>query len=156
MRNKTQNQIQARTTVPCQKISNLYNSSNHSFLDWLKSFSKHRLIWGTCAGLIVLSDQLVAKGTKTGGQEILGGLPVRTTSNQWGCQTESFEQLTEIPFIKNPEIPFAIIAQLPSDSLLSRSCTTHQQSLGPDSHVVAVKFQHLFATSFWPELSPGT
>ncbi|POW00662.1 hypothetical protein PSTT_12985, partial [Puccinia striiformis] len=40
--------------------------------------------------------------------------------------------------------------------LLSRSCTTHQQSLGPDSHVVAVKFQHLFATSFWPELSPGT
>ncbi|KAI7937684.1 hypothetical protein MJO29_014999 [Puccinia striiformis f. sp. tritici] len=38
--------------------------------------------------------------------------------------------------------------------LLSRSCTTHQQSLGPDSHVVAVKFQHLFATSFWPELSP--
>ncbi|KAH9442334.1 hypothetical protein MJO29_015004 [Puccinia striiformis f. sp. tritici] len=160
------------------------DSSNHSFLDWLKSFSQHRFVWGTCAGLILLSDQLVAEGTKTGGQEILGGLPVRTTRNQWGRQTESFEQLIEIPFIKDPEIlfpaifirapmihtiletpaedsqkqqqPLKIIAQLPPDSFSSRLDTTDQQSLGPDSHVVAVKFQHLFATSFHPELSPDT
>ncbi|KAA1122374.1 hypothetical protein PGTUg99_037186 [Puccinia graminis f. sp. tritici] len=154
--------------------------SNHSFLDWLKSFAKHRFVWGTCAGLILLSDQLVSEGTKTGGQEVLGGLPIKTTRNQWGRQTESFEQLIEIPFIKNPETPFPaifirapmihtileraepengsklqIIAHLPQDCV-SRTPAQTGQSLGPDSHVVAVKFNHLFATSFHPELSPDT
>ncbi|OAV99711.1 hypothetical protein PTTG_11712 [Puccinia triticina 1-1 BBBD Race 1] len=153
-------------------------SSNHSFLDWLKSFAKHRFVWGTCAGLILLSDELVSEGAKAGGQEILGGLPIRTTRNQWGRQTESFEQMIEIPFIKNPETPFPaifirapmihtilekadedndskpeIIAHLPRHSL-SRTQAQTNQSLGPDSHVVAVRFSRLFATSFHPELSP--
>lgn len=157
------------------------DASNHSFLDWLKSFAKNRFVWGTCAGLILLSDQLVSEGTKTGGQEVLGGLPIKTTRNQWGRQTESFEQLIDIPFIKNPEKPFPaifirapmihtilekggnevdnsklkIIAHLPQDSL-SRTPAQADRDLGPDSHVVAVKFNHLFATSFHPELSPDT
>jgi 5'-phosphate synthase pdxT subunit len=95
-------------------------------------------------------------------------------------KTESFEQLIDIPFIKNPEKPFPaifirapmihtilekgeeidnsklkIIAQLPQDSL-SRTPAQADGGLGPDSHVVAVKFNHLFATSFHPELSPDT
>jgi 5'-phosphate synthase pdxT subunit len=64
------------------------DASNYSFLDWLKSFAKNRSVWGTCAGLILLSDQLVSEGTKTGGQEVLGGLPIKTTRNQWGRQVE--------------------------------------------------------------------
>lgn len=84
-------------------------ADQHSLLDWLRSFSKHRAVWGTCAGLILLSDQLVSDTAKLGGQETLGGLPIRTNRNYWGRQAESFEQMLEIPSIKNPEVPFPAI-----------------------------------------------
>lgn len=151
------------------------DSSNYSFLDWLKSFVKHRKVWGTCAGLILLSDELISEGTKAGGQETLGGLPIKTTRNRWGRQTESFEQLIEIPSIKNPETLFpAIFIRAPMIHTILRNSTLQHDSnikviahlpqsglpksyndsdLGPDSNVVAIKFNHLFATSFHPELS---
>jgi len=160
------------------------SAPHYSFLDWLRSFAKHRCVWGTCAGLILLSDQLVSQGSKIGGQDLLGGIPIKTTRNQWGRQTESFEHLISIPCIKNPDTPFPaifirapmihtildagegagseqlkVIAELPQDSLSRPQAAAqpaNQQSLGPDSHVVAVKFKHLFATSFHPELSPDT
>ena len=45
--------------------------------------------WGTCAGLILLSQQ--ANASKKGGQELIGGLGVRVHRNHFGRQMESFE-----------------------------------------------------------------
>ena len=39
------------------------NEFDHKLMNWL---SKKRMVWGTCAGLILLSDEL--KGQKEGGQ----------------------------------------------------------------------------------------
>ncbi|MBW0488679.1 hypothetical protein O181_028394 [Austropuccinia psidii MF-1] len=143
------------------------DSSDFSLMDWIKSFCKERAVWGTCAGMILLSDELVSQGTKSGGQDFLGGLPIRTTRNQWGRQTESFEYSIEIPCLKNPSQPFpaifirapvihtildkqlktSVVASLPPISLPST------MDLGPDAHVVAIRSNNLFATSFHPELS---
>lgn len=55
--------------------------------------------WGTCAGLILLSES--ANRTKKGGQELIGGLDVRVNRNHFGRQTESFEAELDLPFLRN-------------------------------------------------------
>jgi 5'-phosphate synthase pdxT subunit len=53
--------------------------------------------WGTCAGLILLSEK--ANATKKGGQELIGGLDVRVQRNHFGRQVESFIADVELPFL---------------------------------------------------------
>ncbi|PNY28892.1 pyridoxal 5'-phosphate synthase subunit PDX2, partial [Tolypocladium capitatum] len=60
--------------------------------------------WGTCAGLILLSEQ--ANATKKGGQELIGGLGVRVHRNHFGRQIESFEEGLELPFLGAAAAPF--------------------------------------------------
>jgi len=43
-----------------------------------------RPTWGTCAGMILLSQQ--ATGGKKGGQDLIGGVDVRVGRNGWGSQ----------------------------------------------------------------------
>lgn len=58
---------------------------------------QQRPVWGTCAGLILLSDE--ANATKKGGQELIGGLAVRVHRNHFGRQIESFEAPLDLPFL---------------------------------------------------------
>ena len=60
---------------------------------------KRKPTWGTCAGLILLAES--ANRTKKGGQELIGGLDVRVHRNYFGRQTESFEALLDLPFLKD-------------------------------------------------------
>lgn len=53
--------------------------------------------WGTCAGLIFLSEQ--ASAAKRGGQELVGGLDVKVHRNHFGRQRESFVTDLELPFL---------------------------------------------------------
>ncbi|KAI5923564.1 class I glutamine amidotransferase-like protein [Camillea tinctor] len=53
--------------------------------------------WGTCAGLILLSEE--ASATKRGGQELIGGLDVKVHRNHFGRQIESFVTDLELPFL---------------------------------------------------------
>lgn len=55
--------------------------------------------WGTCAGLIFLSE--AASSTKRGGQELIGGLDVRVHRNHFGRQRESFVTDLELPFLSS-------------------------------------------------------
>jgi 5'-phosphate synthase pdxT subunit len=65
----------------------------------LREFVKlHRKpVWGTCAGLILLSE--AANRSKKGGQELIGGLDVRVNRNHFGRQTESFQSDLDLPFL---------------------------------------------------------
>lgn len=45
-------------------------------------------VWGTCAGAILLSEEV--RGTKKGGQEVLGGVDVVIGRNGWGSQVRTF------------------------------------------------------------------
>ncbi|KAK7614412.1 pyridoxine [Phyllosticta paracitricarpa] len=70
-------------------------------LEPLRDFVKahRRPTWGTCAGLILLSES--ANRTKKGGQELIGGLDVRVSRNHFGRQTESFTAALDLPFLRN-------------------------------------------------------
>lgn len=58
----------------------------HPLRDFVKVH--RRPTWGTCAGMILLSES--ANRTKRGGQDLIGGLDVRVNRNHFGRQVESF------------------------------------------------------------------
>jgi 5'-phosphate synthase pdxT subunit len=65
-------------------------------------------VLGTCAGLILLSDQVQGRLPD---QELIGGLPIEVSRNAYGGQTHSFEGMVEIAgkservaFIRAPKI----------------------------------------------------
>ncbi|RFU34948.1 hypothetical protein B7463_g1386, partial [Scytalidium lignicola] len=65
-------------------------------LEPLREVQRHPT-WGTCAGLILLSES--ANKTKTGGQDLIGGLDVRVNRNHFGRQIESFQADLDLPFL---------------------------------------------------------
>jgi 5'-phosphate synthase pdxT subunit len=90
--------------------------------------------YGSCAGLILLSDRIV---DAMAGQESFGGLDVTTRRNAFGRQVDSFE--AEINFIRAPWI---------------EECGDSVEVLAEvDGHAVAVRKGNILATSFHPELT---
>lgn len=77
-----------------------------ALLEPLREFVKvaRRPTWGTCAGMILLSES--ANRTKKGGQELIGGLDVRVNRNHFGRQVESFSVPLQLRFLGEGEKPF--------------------------------------------------
>ncbi|KAK9375915.1 class I glutamine amidotransferase-like protein [Lipomyces chichibuensis] len=140
-------------------------------------------VWGTCAGLILLSDE--ASKAKKGGQELIGGLHVRCQRNHFGRQTESFVCNLPLPFVGDDEPPFSgvfIRAPIVEKVLTGADATAdvaegvvRAPNLDIDSYkyaqievisslpptqgseagdIVAVRQGNIFGTSFHPELTP--
>ncbi|KAI0889506.1 SNO glutamine amidotransferase [Annulohypoxylon maeteangense] len=74
-------------------------AAQSGLLEPLREFVKvnKKPTWGTCAGLILLSEQ--ASATKRGGQELIGGLDVKVHRNHFGRQIESFVTDLDLPFL---------------------------------------------------------
>ncbi|KAJ9130700.1 Pyridoxine [Coniochaeta hoffmannii] len=74
-------------------------AAQSGLLEPLRQFVKvdKKPTWGTCAGLILLSE--AANATKKGGQELIGGLDVRVQRNHFGRQVESFVADVNLPFL---------------------------------------------------------
>lgn len=132
-------------------------------------------VWGTCAGLIFLSKQLI-NGIEN--QRVLGALDIEVSRNAFGRQIDSFEQsldfssfipgCTDFPtvFIRAPVVT-KILNQ--KDSLkegVIRSNNSYQNQApvkvlyslknydGKDHElIVAVQQGHILGTSFHPELA---
>lgn len=108
--------------------------------------------WGTCAGMILLSDR--ATGQKQGGQALIGGLDVTVNRNYFGRQIDSFEADLLVPalgdapvravFIRAP----AITQTGPGVDILASVVDSAGQSV-----VVAVQSGPILATAFHPELT---
>ncbi|KAL5530835.1 SNO1 [Sanghuangporus sanghuang] len=73
----------------------------------LREFVQKKPVWGTCAGAILLSKE--AEGMKKGGQELLGGVDIKTARNGWGSQVESFEAPLYTEGLREPNRPFNCI-----------------------------------------------
>jgi 5'-phosphate synthase pdxT subunit len=104
-------------------------------------------VLGTCAGLIMLSNELV-DGIE--GQQTFGGLDVLTRRNAFGRQTESFEAELDVPELGDAPVHAAFIRG-PVVEAVGRSAAT-LASL-PDGRVVAVEQGGLLGISFHPEIS---
>jgi pyridoxal 5'-phosphate synthase pdxT subunit len=127
---------------------------------------QRRPVWGTCAGLILLSEKTT--NPKKNGQSLIGGLPIRTTRNYFGSQIASFEtQLSIKPlskpfpaiFIRAPVVEEIYSEQSEGNtdvngdefevfSTLEVHTETEQKNL-----VVAVRQGPILGTAFHPELT---
>lgn len=101
-------------------------------------------VYGSCAGLILLSDRIL-DGIE--GQETFGGLNITTRRNAFGRQVDSFEG----------EIEFNGIGTL--NGVFIRAPWVEEVGEGVDvlatshGHPVAIRSGKILATSFHPEIS---
>ena len=105
-------------------------------------------LFGTCAGMIVLSKQI------EGGEEpVLPLLDVRVERNAFGRQLDSFETELNVP----------VLGDTPVHAVFIRAPVI--ESVGPDvdvmatlddGRIVAVRERNVIATSFHPELAGET
>ncbi len=98
---------------------------------------------GTCAGMIFM-----ARGTEEGSQPQLGVLDVVVRRNAWGGQNESFEADLDIEGLDRPLT--AVFIRAPWVSKHGVGIEVLAEWAG---HPVFVRQQHLFGTSFHPELT---
>ena len=103
-------------------------------------------VFGTCAGLILLANQIVDGSEK---QQTFGGLDAVVRRNAFGNQTDSFEIALDFKGIIGPAVEAAFIRAPviesvgPEVEILSRL---------PDERIVAVRQGHLLGISFHPEI----
>ena len=100
--------------------------------------------FGTCAGMILLADRIV---DGTADQETIGGLDITVRRNAFGRQVDSFEDDLDVEGLDTPLHACFIRAPWveetgPGVEVLARS----------EGHPVAVRQEHLLATSFHPEV----
>ncbi|KAL7924386.1 PdxT/SNO family [Trichoderma austrokoningii] len=141
--------------------------------DFVKSQKKP--VWGTCAGLILLSNQ--ANATKKGGQELIGGLNVRVHRNHFGRQIESFEAPLQLPFLAEEADPspfpgvfirapvveeileseqgseVEVLAKLSGRIDRMKSGVSQAVTKDDSGDIIAVRQGTILGTSFHPELT---
>jgi 5'-phosphate synthase pdxT subunit len=104
-------------------------------------------VYGTCAGLIMLSTSIL-DGIE--GQESLGGLDIDVRRNAFGSQTDSFEVDLEVPALGDPPL-HAVFIRAPVVERVGTPVTT--LAALDDGRVVAVEQGDLLGTSFHPEMT---
>jgi 5'-phosphate synthase pdxT subunit len=104
-------------------------------------------VYGTCAGLIMLSTSIL-DGIE--GQESLGGLDIDVRRNAFGSQTDSFEVDLEVPVIGDPPL-HAVFIRAPVVERVGPAVET--LAALDDGRVVAVEQGNLLGTSFHPEMT---
>ncbi|MBU6263687.1 MAG: pyridoxal 5'-phosphate synthase glutaminase subunit PdxT [Actinomycetales bacterium] len=101
-------------------------------------------VYGSCAGLILLSNKIL-DGVE--GQETFGGLDITSRRNAFGRQVDSFEGEIEFSGIGKLN---GVFIRAPWVEEVGSSVTVLATSHG---HPVAVKQGNILATSFHPELT---
>ena len=104
-------------------------------------------VYGTCAGLIMLSDRVL---DGMAGQQSLGGLDIAVRRNAFGRQSESFEVDLDVPALGDPPMHAVFIRAPVVDEVGERASAL---STLDDGRVVAVEQGNLLGTSFHPEIT---
>ncbi len=116
--------------------------------DWVQA---GKPVWGTCAGLILLSNQ--ATGQKQDGQPLLGGLDVLVNRNYFGSQRDSFETYLEVKGWDEPVHAIFIRAPAILEAAPGVDCLATLREEDGSEVIVAVKQNSILGTAFHPELS---
>jgi pyridoxal 5'-phosphate synthase pdxT subunit len=109
-----------------------------------KFISSGKAVFGTCAGMIMLANEVLDAAS---GQQSLEAMDISVRRNAFGSQLDSFE--TEIDFAgKSAKVAFirAPIVERVGDGVEVLSTL-------PNGAVVAVRAGNLLATAFHPELT---
>ena len=108
-------------------------------------------VYGSCAGMIMLANHIVAAKE---GQETFGGIDITVRRNAFGRQIDSFESDVIAPAISNSPIR-AVFIRAPWVEKVGKDVEVLATYTGTDgvSHAVAVRQGHLLATAFHPEIT---
>jgi 5'-phosphate synthase pdxT subunit len=121
----------------------------NGLIEPLREARKQIPMYGSCAGLIMLADE-ITDGRDD--QETIGGLNVTARRNAFGRQVDSFE--IDLNIAKIGEPPFhAVFIRAPLVEKIGAGVEVLAQL--PTEHedrIVAVRENNLLATSFHPEL----
>jgi 5'-phosphate synthase pdxT subunit len=107
--------------------------------------------YGSCAGMILLADEVL---DGVAGQRTIGGLDVVVRRNAFGRQVDSFETDLDFTAIDGEPVHAVFIRAPWVEKAGAGVEALARVSGGPaDGKVVAVRQEHLLATSFHPELT---
>ena len=104
-------------------------------------------VYGTCAGMIMLADELVDAAE---GQQTIGGLHATVRRNAFGNQNDSFETDLMIAELGDPAV-HAVFIRAPAVERMSEDVTV--LATLADGRVVAAEQDGLLATAFHPEIN---
>ncbi len=99
-------------------------------------------VMGTCAGLILLADEVADE------ERCLGGLPVRVRRNAYGRQLGSFSVVGEIGSIN--DYPMRFIRAPYVETVLQPDVQVLNIT---DGRITAVQYKHILGLAFHPELT---
>jgi len=107
-------------------------------------------VYGTCAGLIMLADEVLDAIT---GQQSFGGFDIAVRRNAFGSQVDSFETDVDVAVLGDPPV-HAVFIRAPVVESIGDGVTV----LGAldDGRMVAVEQDNLLGTSFHPEMTGDT
>jgi pyridoxal 5'-phosphate synthase pdxT subunit len=116
-----------------------------------KRISGGMAAFGSCAGMIMLADQIV---DGVPGQETIGGIGMTVRRNAFGRQVDSFERDIVLTGIASPPQPpyRAVFIRAPWVEAVSERVEILGTERGT-GRIVAVRQGPLLATSFHPELT---
>jgi 5'-phosphate synthase pdxT subunit len=104
-------------------------------------------VYGTCAGLIMLSDTIL---DGIAGQQTIGGLDITVRRNAFGHQTSSFETDLDVPVFGGKPV-HAVFIRAPIVDTIGPGATA--LATVADGRCVAVEQGNLLGTSFHPEIT---
>ena len=104
--------------------------------------------YGSCAGMILLADRIL---DGVSGQETFGGIDMTVRRNAFGRQVDSFE--SELDFAGHQLRAVFIRAPWVEDLGSEVEVISTVKTPAGEMHPVAVRQNHLMATSFHPELT---
>ena len=107
-------------------------------------------VYGTCAGLIMLADDILDSIT---GQQGLGGFDIAVRRNAFGSQVDSFETDLDIPVLGDPPVHAVFIRAPVVESV---GADVEVLAALDDGRIVAVQQGNLLGTSFHPEMTGET
>ena len=124
-------------------------AQNYGLIEPLrKKITEGMPTYGSCAGMILLADRIV-DGVE--GQETFGGIDMTVRRNAFGRQVDSFE--SELDFVGQQL--HAVFIRAPWVEEIGSKVDVISSVVVPsgEKHPVAVRQNHLMATSFHPELT---
>lgn len=115
-------------------------------------------VYGTCAGLIMLSDRVL---DALPDQQTLGGLDVTVQRNAFGNQLDSFETDLDVPVLGAPPVHAAfirapLVAEVGPAATAIATLDDPSTGSGGPGRVVAVQQGTLLGTAFHPEITGET
>jgi pyridoxal 5'-phosphate synthase pdxT subunit len=124
----------------------------YDLVDRIRKFAADkRPLWGTCAGMICLANDV--RNPDSTPMETLGLMNVSVERNAFGRQVDSFETDLQIPQLKDGPFP-GVFIRAPYIEKTGKGVEV--LATLPDGRIVAARQGNMLATSFHPELTADT